>query len=464
MQIDLTKDLQPEPNKIPRPIPSRKKRLFFRIVIFLLALLFFFPLNIIFSGNGLLTNFGKLSFWEGVGRLIVGKEKILKGELFDRINVLILGMGGAEHEGPFLTDTIILASFKPSASQLGLLSIPRDLYAPIPDFGWRKINSANTYGMTKANDGGTLTSQVVSNVFDLPVHYWLRVDFNIFKDVIDELGGVGVNVERNFIDYQYPGANFSYRLVKFDAGWQTMDGTRALEFVRSRHGTNGEDSDFARSRRQQKILLAIKEKVNEKNLLSQPLFILKIYDIFQDNISSNFSLSESIKLAKLLGQVTEEKTVTKTLGADENGPLRVEIGLDGAYLLKPKTGNFKELAKIAQNIFEAPVTQEEKPPPEADPDRGRGTIIVLNGTFIQNLARDMSETLATIGWQVMQIGNAPTRDYKKTEIFAAESADKKLLNDLQKLTGGELVDEIPAELKSLFKNNQTDFIIILGKM
>jgi len=462
MQIDLAKNLQPEPNKFPRQIPSRKKRLTFRIVVFLLALLFFFPFNIIFSGNGLLTNFGKLSFWEGIGRLIIGKEKILKGELFDRINVLILGMGGAEHEGPFLTDTIILASFKPSTKQLGLISIPRDLYVPIPDFGWQKINSANAYGMTKANDGGALTSQVVGNVFDLPVHYWLRVDFNIFKDVIDELGGVDVNVEKGFVDYQYPGPNFSYRIVKFDAGWQTMDGTHALEFVRSRHGTNGEDSDFARSRRQQKILLAIKEKVNEKNLLSQPLFILKIYNIFRNNISSNFSLSESIKLAKLLGQVTEEKIVTKTLNADENGPLQVEIGLDGAYLLKPKTGNFKELAKIAQNIFEAPFTQEEKPPPEADQPRA-GTIIVLNGTFIQNLARDTSENLADAGWQVLQIGNAPTRDYKKTAIFAAEPADKKLLTDLQKLTGGELIDEIPDELKSLFENNQTDFIIILGK-
>ncbi len=357
--INLIHDVYPPQRKsnLQSPRPSKKK--IFRLLVFILAIVVFFFTNVIFSDNSLITNLGRLSFWEGVARLVVGKDKILKGELTDRINILILGMGGAEHEGPYLTDTIILASLKPTTDQAGLLSIPRDLYVPIPDYGWRKINSANALGTANSNDGGALASRVVENILDLNVHYWVRVDFDIFKALIDEIGGIEVEVEKGFTDYQFPAPNFTYQIVSFEAGKQLMDGDKALKFVRSRHGNNQENSDFARTKRQQKILFAIKEKIKQKNILSQPQKIWHFYNILQNNVSTNLDLSQSIRLIKLAVGINENNIITKTIEQGENGLVKPEINIDGSYVLKPKSGNFKDLAKLAQDMFKYPSAQEQ---------------------------------------------------------------------------------------------------------
>ena len=182
----------------------------------------------------------------------------LKGELDDRINFLLLGQGGVGHEGPYLTDTIIFASLKPSTKELAMFSIPRDFYVKIPKNGWARINSANSIGETTDYDGGgsAYTAKIIEDVFDQPVHYWLRVDFDAFQKIIDDLGGVNVCVDHSFTDEYYPDENFGYEPVEFEEGCQKMNGDTALKFSRSRHGTNGEGSDFARSARQQKIILA----------------------------------------------------------------------------------------------------------------------------------------------------------------------------------------------------------------
>ena len=436
----------------------------------------FFSTNVIFSQNSLITNLGHLSFWEGVARLMVGKDKILKGELLDRTNVLILGMGGAQHEGPYLTDTIILASIKPSTKQIGLLSIPRDLYVPIPNYGWRKINSANALGVAESKDGGLLTSKVVSNVFDLPIHYWARVDFNLFKEMIDELGGVEIEVEQGFVDNQFPGVNFSYRVVSFEKGLQTMDGERALQFARSRHGTNREDSDFARAKRQQKILYAIKEKFEKEDIISQPRKIWGFYNALKDNLSTNLDLSQSIRLAKLIAEVDYEDIVTKVIETEPNGPLKSEITLQGAFVLKTKEGNFKKLAKIAENLLDKSNATElslfgqravgltEKEVSSEEVLNQTTKLVVLNGTYITGLAKQIKEDLTKQGFEVVQIGNALNRNYKKNIIYQISSAEKQLeKQELQKILNGEINQELNEGLKLLFKDSQADFLIILGK-
>jgi len=331
----------------------KRKRVWrnFKILIFLLIFLSIFFSQVVVSQNSFLGNLGKLSFWEGVVKMAMGKDKILKGELSDRINVLILGMGGAQHEGPYLTDSIILASIKPSSHQIALLSIPRDLYVPIPKYGWQRINFANALGAARSKDGGELASKVVSDILSVPVHYWVRADFQIFKELVDELGGLEIEVDKGFVDYQFPGPNYQPRTINFEAGRQVMDGDRALQFVRSRHGGNGENSDFARSKRQQKVLIAIANKVLEQNILSQPQKILRFYNIFQDNVSSNLDISQIIKMARLASYTPLENIITQVIEIGPTGLLEQTIMDNGAYVLKTKTGNFKELAKLAKNIF-----------------------------------------------------------------------------------------------------------------
>lgn len=477
--IDGSVDGSPPRVVIKKPLPKKrlKNRRLFQLLIFVLALVVFFSTNVIFSQNSLITNLGRLSFWEGVTRLMVGKDKILKGELFDRINVLLLGMGGALHEGPYLTDTIILASIKPSTGQIGLLSIPRDLYVPIPGYGWRKINSANALGMAESKDGGLLTSQVVSDVFDLPIHYWVRIDFNLFKDLIDEFGGIEIEVERAFTDYQFPGANFSYRVVSFEKGRQTMDGEKALQFARSRHGNNGEDSDFARSRRQQKILFAIKEKIEKEDILSQPRKIWNVYNSLKDNLSSNLDLSQAIRLAKISSEIGWENIVTKVIETGPNGLLESEITLQGAFILKTKTGNFKELAKMAENLFSAEggpssenvIFGQIRQPTEAPLVEKKSKVVILNGTYVTGLAQQAGETLsakAGSDFEVIQTGNAPDRNYKKNVVYQINSGTsvsegKERLKELCQIFFAEIGQELNEELKNLF-DKQTDFLIILG--
>jgi len=468
------------PPKVVIDHPNIKKqnqsRWVFRSLVFFLALTIFFSTNVIFSQNSLITNLGRLSFWEGVARLMVGKDKILKGELLDRTNILILGMGGAQHEGPYLTDTIILASIKPSTKQIGLLSIPRDLYVPIPNYGWRKINSANALGVAESKDGGLLTSKVVSNVFDLPIHYWVRVDFNLFKEMIDELGGVEIVVEQGFVDNQFPGVNFSYRVISFEKGPQTMNGEKALQFARSRHGTNGEDSAFARAKREQKILYAIKEKFEKEDIISQPRKIWGFYNALKDNLSTNLDLSQSIRLAKLIAEVDYENIVTKVIETEPNGPLKSEITLQGAFVLKTKNGNFKELSKIAENLLDKSnatelslfgqkttgSTEEEVSLEQVLNQTTR--LVVLNGTYITGLAKQIKEELTEQGFEVVQIGNALSRNYKKNIIYQISSAEKQLEKQkLQKILNGEVDQELNEGLKLLFKDSQADFLIILGK-
>ncbi|MCD6442093.1 LCP family protein [bacterium] len=334
----------------------------FKILLFLLIFLSIFFSQVIVSQNSFLGNLGKLSFWEGVVKMAIGKDKMLKGELSDRINVLILGMGGAQHEGPYLTDSIILASIKPSSHQIALLSIPRDLYVPIPKYGWQRINFANALGAARSKDGGELASKVVSNILSLPVHYWVRADFQIFKELVDKLGGLEIEVEKGFIDYQFPGLDYQFRTVSFDAGLQTMDGDRTLEFVRSRHGDNGENSDFSRSKRQQKVLIAIANKILDQDILSKPQKILSFYNIFQNNISSNLDISQMIKMARLANYIPLENIITQVIEIGPEGLLEQVIMDNGAYVLKTKTGNFKELAELARNIFSTETVLEIQQP------------------------------------------------------------------------------------------------------
>ncbi len=468
-KINLIDGVSPPRVVVNRPLPKKRirSRRVFQLLIFLCALVIFFSTNVIFSQNSLITNLGRLSFWEGVTRLMTSKDKILKGELFDRINVLILGMGGALHEGPYLTDTIILASIKPSTGQIGLLSIPRDLYVPVPGYGWRKINSANALGMAESKDGGLLTSQVVSDVFDVPIHYWVRMDFNLFKDLIDELGGIEIEVEKSFADYQFPDQNFSYRVVSFEKGWQTMDGERALQFARSRHGNNGEDSDFARSRRQQKILFAIKEKIDKENILSQPRKIWNVYNSLKDNLSSNLDLSQAIRLAKISSEISRENIITKVIETGPDGPLKSEVTLQGAFILKTKTGNFHELAQMALDLFkpsaetvlfgQSPAQEETAPLVEK-----KSKVVILNGTYVSGLAQQAGETLKNSDFEVIQTGNAPVRDYKKNVIYQINPDIKEeRLKELCAFFLAETGQELKEEFKKLF-DEQTDFLIILG--
>lgn len=168
------------------------------------------------------------------------------------VHVLVLGIDERTGEqGPFRSDTMILTRFAPRSPRVVTLSIPRDLWVTIPNYGENRINTANFFG------GPALAKQTVSNTFGVPVHYYVRINFEAFTDIIDAMGGITVDVPQTLHDEYYPTADYGVKTIHIEAGTQHMDGETALIYARSRHST----SDFDRSQRQQQILAAMKRKL-----------------------------------------------------------------------------------------------------------------------------------------------------------------------------------------------------------
>ena len=124
-------------------------------------------------------------------RLVGNGEKQLRGEERDRINILVLGEGGEGHDGPHLTDTVLFVTVKPSTTDVGILSLPRDLWIPLPEGGSWKINAINAYAEEKqSGSGGVAARDAIGPVLGQPIDYYVRVDFSAFKTLIDDVGGV----------------------------------------------------------------------------------------------------------------------------------------------------------------------------------------------------------------------------------------------------------------------------------
>lgn len=422
------------------------------------------------------------SFWSQVKNLVTSRDRQLEGETDDRINFLLLGMGGEGHDGPYLTDTIILGSFRPSDKHIALLSIPRDLVIPIPGYGWRKVNNANAYGeLTNPGHGADLAVKTISQVFGLPIQYYLRVDFAGFKDFIDELGGVKVCVDNAFTDVQYPTDDYKTQTIKFDTGCQLMSGDTALQFVRSRHGNNGEGSDFARSRRQQKVILAAKEKLLTFSTLSNPLTIKNLFTQYQNHVSTNLDIWEMVRFAQLAKGTGQENIQTHGLVEGPGGQLQTVIGEDGAYLLQPPGGSYDEIRKLVAAMLDtsaatptavtnptptpaiaAPATTE---PVAADKTlkkaiKEKATIEVRNGTFISGLASTTQARLVALGLTVGTIGNTPLRDYDQNVVYDLSSG--KFPATLETLTaelGATATTTIPTWLHNIATG---DIVVVLG--
>lgn len=285
----------------------------------------------------------KVSILDQVRRLVGTSEKQLHGEERDRINILVLGEGGEGHDGPHLTDTILFVSIKPSTSEVGILSLPRDLWIPLPEGGQGKINAINAYAEEKKpGNGGVAAATAISSLLSQPIDYYVRVDFSAFKTLIDDVGGVTVDVERTFTDFAYPTDNNLYKKVHFEKGWQTMNGDTALEYVRSRHGNNLEGSDFARSRRQQKVIMALKDKLVSFDTLLNPSRVASVLETLQTHVITDMELWEIVKLAKELRHIDHTKITHHVLDDNPEGPLyatTVTVSNGDAYVLLPRQGH-----------------------------------------------------------------------------------------------------------------------------
>jgi len=278
-----------------------------------------------------------------------------------RTNILILGSDKRETlvDKGVLTDTLLVASIGRVSKDVVLISIPRDLWVQSPEGYHSKINALYD------NGGGEEVRQAVENVLGIPVHYWMLIDFKLFEEAIDTLGGVDVNVEKSFTDYFYPieGKENApewerYETVKFTEGMQKMDGVAALKYVRSRKGDNDEGTDFARARRQQKVIMAIKDKAGSLDVLLNPAKVKELYDTYSRNIDTNLTFSD-IQGFYLLANAVDIQGIKSVIlddrsSAEEGGLLYAPTDTSlygGAYVLIPQTGDFGQIHAYVQKYL-----------------------------------------------------------------------------------------------------------------
>lgn len=375
------------------------------------------------------------SVFTKVRELLVPPERAIKGEERDRINIILAGIGGEGHDGPLLTDTLIVASVKPSTHQAGLFSIPRDLVVNLAGYGYRKINNAYPFGVDRDGpDGGRALLQTsIETVIGDTVDYFVLVDFAGFEKVIDDLGGIDVTVEQSFVDRSFPTDNHGYQTITFTAGPQHFDGRTALNFVRSRHGSNGENSDFARSKRQQLVLVALREKIFSFGTLLNPIALGHALETLGDHVTTTFEPWEALRLSSLVKVVDRDAFGLRGLDASTDGLLHVTTGTDGAYLLESNDATWGEAHRAFATLFDA-----------AREDPEDATIEVENATTRVGLAARTADALERHRLSVTSTRNATERLATTTIFDFTEGAKPVTLTLLKTVLNAPAVIAIPA--------------------
>lgn len=307
------------------------------------------------------------------------------------VSLLLLGYGGAGHDGGSLTDSIMLVEVRPHDRQIDLVSIPRDLWVELPIGGtlpfFTKINMAYTVGSddrryphkpvayTGAAGGGQLVKSVVSQITGKQVDYFLAIDFQGFIKVIDQLGGISLQVARPLDDPYYPldvGATDNcgksdeeitaltatlsgekldhqfacrYESLHFSVGVTHIDGATALKFARSRHAPN-DGGDFNRASRQRQVILAVKDKVLTLNFLSK---IPSILNTLSYHVRTDIT---STALEDYLARIKEFSGYQiNSLPLTDKNVLKISVSENRQSILVPTAGvgQYEFVHKYLQN-------------------------------------------------------------------------------------------------------------------
>lgn len=361
-------DIRRLEKKISRRIPFwRRKWFLISFLIFVLILVSFgyfsYKLGSAFSE----ISTSKNSLWKSIFSILPfknspfafllplsGDKPSLPPKDPDRVNILLLGIRGSKDNGhgELLSDTIMLLSIKKSTGQVALISIPRDLYIEIPYHGKKKINDAYVLGEQKKWGGGglDLSKEVVSRVTGLYVDYAISADFKAFQELVRILGGITIWRDKPFVeDKQWwcdeNGENCRPFVVP--QGSTLLDGQQALFYVRSRFSS----SDFDRMRRQQQVMLAIKEKIFGLKILANPKKIFEIIEVLKRNIRTDMDIAEIKELIDLSKHIDSDHIKRKVLDTSKDGLLQATT-MNGSYILLPVGGNFNKIQEACRNIFE----------------------------------------------------------------------------------------------------------------
>jgi len=343
-----------------------------------------------------------------------------------------------------------------------LLSVPRDLWTKMPNNFMganQKINAAYEAGKyqylgkqdssntnTKAVEAGfQAADQVVSQVLGIPIHYNMVVNFRAFRQAVDTVGGVTVNVPEQLYDPTMAWEN-NWNPVLAKPGVQQMNGKQALLYVRSRETS----SDFARSERQRLVILALKDKMLTLGTLSNPLKISQLMSAFGNNVVTDLSLSDAVRLYDIMKDVGNSQFQSLDLVTPPSN-LITTGNINGISIDEPRAGIGEYGAiqtYVRSQLKDGYITKEN------------AKVTVLNGTSVEGLATAKGDELKSYGYNVTKVDNAPTATYAKTVVVDLTSgADKYTRHYLENRFGVKAVTQLP---DSSIQTTGADFIIILG--
>lgn len=341
-----------------------------------------------------------------------------------RINVLILGVGGENHPGGSLTDTMQVISIDPKNKEASMLSIPRDLYVKVKGYGGTKVNAVLSIGNTDYSNSGKekvsvkspisemnfdLVKSTVGSFLGVPIHYCVIVNFDAFQKIIDIVGGVDVDVKKDLFDPLFPDKYVTgYDPLYIKKGQHHFDGETALKYARSRETT----SDFDRARRQQEIIVALKEKVTQRENLVSPSKISQMLGVLSDNIKTDLQLSEINALAQIGKGIDTTKIQNKVLDDSADGYLYSDK-YDEMYVLVPNDSTLKEIHGFIRQYFKDPLFAEEK------------AIVSVTGTVNNNYSKTkLVKDLTELGYNI-----APSTDDTSSTGYATSKYPKTFIYD-----------------------------------
>jgi LCP family protein required for cell wall assembly len=336
----------------------------------------------------------------------------------DRVTVLLMGLDQRDLESgqaDARTDSMMLVTLDPVSGTAGILSIPRDLWVEIPGFEHNRINTAYSLGESfdypadglHPGGGPGLAMRTVENLLGVQIQFYAVIEFVAFQDVIDEIGGIDVLV----LEPMEMAVIGRYTLT-LEAKPYHFDGHQALAYARAR-GTSG--GDFDRSRRQQQVLMAIRDQI--LNLGNLPTLIARAPAIYQDvaeGIHTNLSLDQMIGLGAMALQI-DPATITRGVIGPPDMVL-LEVLPDGAQVLKPVPDQIRLLRDEIFTLTDAVAPSIELDDPAAASAQEGARVAVRNGAGIEGLATSTADYLRGLGVNVVEVGNADRMDYTKTVI------------------------------------------------
>lgn len=323
------------------------------------------------------------------------------------VRILVLGednTGGTKTKPRGLSDTILLASVDFANKKISALSIPRDTRVDIPGYGIYKINAANALG------GPMLTAQMVETLTTIKPDYYIKTNLEGFKDTVDTVGGVEIDVEKNM----HYNDNWGHLHINLKKGLQMLDGENAMGYVRFRHDKLG---DITRMERQRKFMKALAKRMLEPSRIPKLPWTIKS---IMRNVTTDMTTKDLLYLARFAGKVNMDEAQMETLpGTPQN------IG-GASYWIADE----QQIAELVTKLF---LTQTIAGLPKVE---------ILNGSGISGAAQKAAEAFRLYGYEVTSVGNASSFKYESSQVISHKPEIQGLDKILVLVNSSDKKDEL----------------------